>query len=158
MERIALTIFLVGCIGCSNERDHDSKPIDLGVTYFLVAETTPDHSDSFLLPLRNPADIETARTLITTGESKIVLAEISKTTGDKIVFNKDLANNRMWSWYVSDFLGFVDTTIEIYDGWPEYVEENYTEWVNTTKGENGNGRIGFWNYRVVREVALDEIK
>ena len=52
-----------------------------------------------------------------------------------------------WSWHVSEFEGFVDSTIEILDGWPTYVEGDIDGWIANT-----NGYIGFWSYTVTAEV------
>jgi hypothetical protein len=142
--------------GCKDEGKETTAP-DPALVYFVVAEVNPVHGDSYILPLKNEADIAQARQMILDGESPIVVAEISKNDNDHYSLNKDIDNNRKWSWHITEFLGFADNTIEIYDGWPEYVEENYTDWVKTTKGENGKGRIGFWSYTLVREVSYEEL-
>jgi hypothetical protein len=139
-------------------KDDDKRELDRSVVYFEVAEVDPVHGDSYLLPLRNADDIAAARQMLEEGEQKLIVAEISNVQADKVIVNKDINNNRKWSWYVSNFIEFTDMTIEIYDGWPEYVEENYDEWVRITKGENGKGRIGFWNYTIKREVPFSELE
>jgi hypothetical protein len=95
--------------------------------------------------------------MILEGESPIVVASISRNDNDHYSLNKDIPNNRKWSWHITEFHGFADNTIEILDGWPEYVEENYSDWVKTTKGDDGKGRIGFWSYTLVREVSYEEL-
>jgi hypothetical protein len=157
MNRLFLfCVILLLTLSCSD--DDSPKEVDTSVVYFEVAEVTLVRGDSYLLPLRDPVDVQQARTLLSQGTTKIVVAEINKKQGDKIIYNKDLDNNRAWSWYVSDFIEFADFTIEILDANPEWVEENYDEWVRITKGDNGKGRIGFWNYAIVREVPLTEIQ
>jgi hypothetical protein len=151
-----LLVALVMFSGCRDESKNTPTP-DPSLVYFLVKETNPVHGDSFILPLKDPSDIAQARTSISEGATPIVVAEISRNNNDNYSLNKDLLNNRKWSWHVTQFLGFADNTIEILDGWPEYVEENYNDWVNTTKGENGKGRIGFWSYSIVREVSAEEL-
>jgi hypothetical protein len=149
--------FLLVLFSCgSDEKSVLFKP-DPDTVYFEVGENSLVHRDSYLLPLSDPADIEAARASIQNGESKIVIAEISRITNPATQLNFDFGHNRKWSWYVSDFLQFTDFSIEILDGWPEYVEENYDEFVNVTKGDNGKGRIGFWNYSIKREVSHDEL-
>ena len=143
-------------ISCDEEPDLKPNP---DFVYFLVAEKNPDKGDSFILPLLNPNDIAEARAIIDNpDEPKIILAEITRDNAVNYHKNKDLLKNQQWSWHVAEFIGFVDFTIEIYDGWPKYVEDNYTEWVDITKGPNGNGRIGFWEYTVVREVQPSELQ
>jgi hypothetical protein len=157
MKPIFFIVALLLCLSCADE-DKKNPVIDPSYVYFQVAEITPTHGDSYILPLKDPAAIAQARELIQSGQTQIVVAEISKDENENYSINKDLKNNRVWSWHVSGFLGFADNTIEIYDGWPEYVEENYDEWVEITKGENGKGRIGFWNYTVVREISAAELQ
>jgi hypothetical protein len=153
---LSLSLVLLTVFGC-REESKDSPDPDPALVYFLVAETNPVHGDSFILPLKSESDIEQARAMILAEESPIIVAEISKNDNDHYSLNKDLSNNRKWSWHITEFLGFADNTVEILDGWPEYVEENYNDWVRTTKGENGKGRIGFWSYTLVREVPYSEL-
>ncbi len=135
-----------------------SVPAD-GTVYFLVSETGEAvHQDSFVLPLTKPEDIAAARAIVADrakglDTSKIVLASIAKGLGDGTYVNRDFfAGSRTWSWYIAEFLGFPDMTVEIYDGWPGYVEENLDEWIRITEG-----RIGFWSYTVTRELTAAEV-
>ena len=153
--------FLVICglllfAGCRDESKDTPDP-DPSLVYFMVAETNPVHGDAFILPLKDAGQIAEARQIIHDGGTPIIVAEITKNNNDHYSLNKDLKNNRKWSWHITEFLGFADNTIEILDGWPEYVEDNYSDWVKTTKGPNGKGRIGFWTYSLVREVSVDEL-
>ncbi len=143
---------------CSCSNDDDEKPVaDPALVYFLVTETDVEHGDSYILPLEKSEDIAEARAIIANKEKKIILAEISNDTNENYSSNRDLLKNRTWSWHIVSFNGFVDTSIEILDGWPTYVEENYSEWVENTKGDGTNGNIGFWNYTLEREVSADEL-
>ncbi|MCL4548251.1 MAG: hypothetical protein M1495_06755 [Bacteroidetes bacterium] len=145
------TTFLFVLFACDNAVT--DMPEDKTV-YFLVAETNPNHNDSYILPLTKPEDIKHAREIIGgtgTTSNKIVVAKIAKGNGAYV--NKDLIGGKTWSWYVSDFIGFADNTIEILDGYPTYVEENLDEWIRIT-----SGKIGFWTYTVTREVNLSDIK
>lgn len=143
---------------CSCSNDDDEKLVtDPALVYFLVTETDVEHGDSYILPLKDAEDIAEARAIIANNEKKIILAEISNDTDENYSLNRDLLKNRTWSWHVVSFNGFVDTSIEILDGWPTYVEENYSEWVENTKGDGANGNIGFWNYTLEREVSVDEL-
>lgn len=138
---------LVGCGGGS-----DQRPV-----YFLVAEITPSHGDSYLLPLTDPDDIARARQLAVSARPQqptIVVAQIAAGSSDGLVENRDLLRGgRRWSWHVSRFLNFADATIEILDGWPGYVEDHFAEWQRIT-----GGTIGFWQYTVQREVSAEELR
>ena len=143
-----LILFLV-LVSCDKDEPKE-------YVFFLVEDVTGTHDDSYILPLTTQADIEQARAILANpDEFKIIVAEITKKNSPAHYYpNKDLNNDREWSWHVSKFIGFADITVEIYDGWPEYVEDHYDAWVENTKNENGNGVIGFWNYTVTREVDL----
>lgn len=151
---LLLTLIIVGCDDSDNE---DPLSPDPSLVYFLVGEVTAAHGESFILPLKDAHAISRARQLIENKQTQIVVAEITRDKRDNYSLNKDMMNDQTWSWHVSTFLDFADNTIEILDGWPGYVEENYEEWVNQTKGVNGKGRIGFWNYTVIREVSKEEL-
>ena len=157
MRMITLLGIMVAAL-CSCSNDDDEKPVaDPAMVYFLVTETDVEHGDSYILPLKDAEDIAAARAIIANNEKKIVLAEISNNPKENYSLNRDLLKNRTWSWHVVSFNGFVDTSIEILDGWPTYVEDNYSEWVEKTKGDGTNGNIGFWNYTLKREVSADEL-
>ena len=124
--------------------------------YFLVAEITPRHNDSYILPLNDPAHIAQAEAMLAGREpSRIVVARIARGSGNGNYLNKNLtgAEKFSWSWHVVSFLGFADATAEILDGWPGYVENNLEEWLAST-----NSTIGFWTYRVQRRVAAEELQ
>lgn len=118
--------------------------------YFLVGEYPQpgDHHDSYVLPLSDPNDIAHARALIAQGP--VVGATIATA---RIALGADGINGNFlapgapaWNWRVTEFLGFADFTIEIYDGWPTFVEDDVDGWM-----QNTNGIIGFWSYTVIGE-------
>jgi hypothetical protein len=118
--------------------------------YFLVAETTPAHNDSYVLPLTDADDIAHARDLIQLGPAAgdpIVVAQIAcgadGINRDYLAFTKPAS----W-WYVSNFLNFAESTIEILDGWPGVVARDCQSWIANT-----GGSIGFWSYTVVAELG-----
>jgi hypothetical protein len=157
MRNLIWPVFILALTtACKDDADPTPDP---SLVYFKVGEIHPHHNDSFILALQDPNDIEKAREMIQDPQKrKLVVAEITRDNSINYYNNKDLNQNRKWSWHVAEFLEFADNTIEILDGNPTYVEDNYDEWVNITKGENGNGRIGFWNYSILSEVdkeALD---
>lgn len=158
MKRLLFFMLLAAISGCKKD-DPDTPAPDQDFVYFLVEERVEEYNDSYVLALKDPAQIAEARAIIAgTSDPKIVLAEITTDAQVNYYVNRDLNKDRAWSWHVAAFLGFYDQTIEIYDGWPEYVEANYSDWVENTKSESGNGVIGFWNYTVTREVALEELE
>ncbi len=132
---------------------------DLGTpsatTYFLVARINPTEQDeSYILPLSDPQDIATARSIIAgTISPKIVVAKIAPGSGTNTYVNKELIGGRTWNWHVTAFDGFADRTIEILDGKPSYVDAHLNEWINMT-----HGYIGFWSYTVTREVTPAEMR
>jgi hypothetical protein len=129
-----------------------------GTVYFIVAETVPFHNDSYVLPLTEPSDIAHARDLIFYGPSAgqpIVVANIGWDLKG-ININRDFdptldARWRKrtvapsWSWYVTEFIGFTNSTPETYDGTPTQIED----------GTFTGGTIGFWSYTVVVELGTD---
>lgn len=119
--------------------------------YFLVADPSfsRSHFDSYILPLEDPADIAAARAILQQGPQNvpahIVFAEIAP-GGDGI--NRNLFPPfQFWSWHVTQFRGFGELGIELYDGWPGYVEADVAGWIANT-----GGMIGFWSYTVVAEL------
>jgi hypothetical protein len=160
MRKIAKSvagIFLILFFSCNPDTEFEPVP-NPDFVYFLVEDPAGGNNDSYILPLVNPEHIAQARAMIADPANvKIVLAEITKDPRINYYRNKDLLNNKNWSWHVAEFLGFYDTTIEIYDGWPQYVEDNYTEWVKNTKGSGSRGIIGFWSYYITREVPASEL-
>jgi hypothetical protein len=123
-----------------------------GTVYFLVAEPPGRvaNGDSYVLPLTRPEDVAHARRLIAKGPdagAPIVVAAIAA-GADGV--NRDYLDPDApaWSWHVTEFLGFADSSAEILDGWPSYVEGDVKEWARIT-----DGRIGFWDYTVVAELG-----
>jgi len=122
---------------------------DPNYTYFLV--TPHEERDSYVLPLIEESDIARARAIIEmngSGCSTIVVARIEEGHGN---CNRDLINGRIWSWHVSEFLGFADMTAEVLDGTPTWVEEDLDYWLSL-------GMIGFWSYTASRELTLKEVR
>lgn len=143
LRRAACGLFALALVGC---------PIAPPETaYFLVSDPGGPHGDSYVLPLSAPTDIAHARALIADPENTdahIVVARIAAGPGDPE--NRNITGDgKAWSWHVTEFVNFTDFTIEIYDGWPTYVEENFDAWMEIT-----GGYIGFWDYTVTEELEL----
>lgn len=158
--RIILSMLFACCLLIScDEEEIEFKPIpNPNFVYFLVGDPENVHNDSFILALEDADDIAEARAMVEDPSlRKIVMAEITKDPHINYYRNTDLVGDRIWSWHIARFIGFSDFSIEIYDGWPLYVEENYDEWVQNTKGGGTNGIIGFWSYVVTREVDVSEL-
>lgn len=159
MKRIVITlgftVLLMGLTGVPGCKKAAEVVDDDGTVYYLVAEIVPNHNDSYILPLTDPAHIARADEIVAgTHYSQIVSAYIARGDGDGRYRNKDLqGSGRVWSWHVSQFNGFADVTAEIYDSWPTYVEDNLDFWLN-----NNQGIIGFWAYTVKRRVDPSEIQ
>jgi hypothetical protein len=118
--------------------------------YFEVGEINPFHGDSYILPLENPSDIAHAQALILQGISAgqtIAVAQIAAGS-DGINRNYLAPGQPLWSWHVTNFLGFADLAAEVLDGTPTQVENNVAGWIANTGGE-----VGFYNYTVVAQVV-----
>lgn len=118
--------------------------------WFVMAEDSVVHEDSFLLPLSDPAHIAQARARIALGEA----SGVGSIASAQIVAGADGLNRDMgapgqplWSWHVTEFEGFADFAIELCDGWPTFVERDPAAFIANT-----SGRICFWNYRLVSEL------
>src|SRR5206468_2059174 len=83
------------------------------------------------LPLSDPAAIAHARDLVTRGPdaagSPIVVASIAP-GADGINLDYLSANHRAWDWHLTGLSNFADSTVEILDGWPAYVQQDVPCW------------------------------
>jgi len=95
-------------------------------------------------------DIAHARNLIEQGPSAgdyIIIASIEE-GGDGVNRNYGRPGAPAWNWSVTEFVTFSFVTVELWDGWPTYVEQNPGSWI-----ENTGRQIGFWGYTVIRELG-----
>jgi hypothetical protein len=118
--------------------------------YFVVANPALmliGMSDSYVLPLSDPADIAIARELVVGQGFLIVVATVTP-GADGI--NRDMLapGTPEWSWHVSEFLAFATAAIELCDGRPTFTEVDAQ---NAGEGEEWD--ICYWNYTVVAEIA-----
>lgn len=157
--RLMIISALLAFLFTSCQEDEFTPVPNPNFVYFLVEDPNHGNNDSFILALADAEDIATARAMVDDPSLRqIVLAKITKNKRVSYYRNRDLINDKDWSWHISEFLGFVDNTIEIYDGWPQYVEDNYKEWVTNTKGDGTEGVIGFWSYVITEEVDPSELE
>jgi hypothetical protein len=130
-----------------------AAPSRAETVWFEVAEIADDgdeRDEAFLLPLSDPAHIAQARSLIAQGPGGSVGSIVSA----RIALGPDGLNRDtrapgepLWSWYVSEFLGFADSAIELCDGWPGFIQQDVAAFIANT-----NGQICFWGYTVKREL------
>ncbi len=158
MNRILLLlVFSATLFSCDTT---ESKPDLSEYTFFKVGESVPDKGESFIIALKDSVDISLARKIISDPDNspdKIVLAKIVRQDGNEDFLNIDLNSNTTWSWKIEVFMGFVSSSIEIYDGWPGYIEEDIDRWFNNTSDDPDSGIIGFWGYTVVEEIEPDQL-
>ncbi|MEQ8531814.1 MAG: hypothetical protein RIB86_08175 [Imperialibacter sp.] len=140
----------------------DDIPRNETTVFFLVTEFSTEKGDSYILPLSGVEDIAKARAIVADRNNealdRLVVAKVAATNGTETYLNKDLLRNVTWSWKVTEFSGFAGSTIEIFDGGPQDVENDMDWWFENTGQEEGTGNIGFWGYTVQREVSPEEIK
>jgi len=124
--------------------------------YFLVGEIYPVRYDCYVLPLTNPSDIAYARLLIAEGPyGPNTLAAYVGAAIDQWDPNNGININRnylqpgipAWSWYVTEFQGFWESSAEILDGCPTGIEDDH--------GLGLPGAICFWSYTVIAELGTD---
>lgn len=122
---------------------------------FVVAEKgTPFHGDSYILPLTDPADIREARDILHgLNGIKTICVPVIADGADGINRNVLAAGEPLWTWHVIDFLGFAETTAEVLDGWPTYVEQHKGAYIHFPPDGDGTGLIGFWSYTVDEELG-----
>lgn len=172
-----------GCVDASDDPDHglvdaglpdaalpdaappdaappDAAPGPAEPVYFLVAELPGEevHNDSYVVPLTRADHIEHARALIHDGPdavgTHIVVATI-RAGADGINRNLRAEGAPPWSWHVTDMVDFADASMEILDGWPSFVEQDVTGWIENTCFDDETateGTLGFWGYTVVEEL------
>ncbi|MEM9658217.1 MAG: hypothetical protein AAF961_07645 [Planctomycetota bacterium] len=138
---------------------------DAGMIQFGVAELPgrdQPHGDSFVIEIDEGEVelIEHARALvdwinaggdpIDSPGATILVTEIA--SGSDGVNRNYLADSEPpWSWHPVGTPWFSDTTIEILDGWPTFVESDVADWMANT-----NGFVGFWEYTIVSEIGSSE--
>lgn len=121
--------------------------------YFLVARKE-SAEESFVIALDDPKMIATAREQITHRQlEKIIVGRIAAQHGN---FNRPMTEklSTPYSWHVYHVDSFADFAHIDCDGTPEFFEERVIEKL----GPQGQGRICFWAFRVVRELTTNEVQ
>ena len=144
IRAISFILFLAIFCGFSS-----SAPEQSSTSYFLVAIPSMyplGLSDSYILPLSDPLDVQYARNLIAAGGFKIISAVITVGTDG---INRDMlaSDSTEWSWHVTEFLGFADAAPEICDGNP-----TFTEGEAQIANDGEQWQICYWTYTVVAEL------
>ena len=101
--------------------------------------------------MSDPAHIAQARSLIAQGPGGTVGSIVSaRIAPGPDGLNRDVRaiGEPLWSWYISEFLGFADAAIELCDGWPGFIQQDVAAFIANT-----NSTICFWGYTVKRELA-----
>ncbi len=124
--------------------------IDLNAAYFEVAPRDGE-GDSFVARISDSAMVARARELVAHPEyEKIVFAKIEKGhQGYNRNFKK--TEKSFWSWSISEVTNFADIGSTACNGMPQIVEDDVDLWVQNP------GRICFWNYRIKREISIQEM-
>jgi len=117
--------------------------------WFVVAERSVEHGDSFLLPLRSPEHIADARAFLADPRSEVGRIAVANIAVGGDGFNRDVGkpDSPLWSWHVTELDGFQDLGMEICDGWPGYIEEDPARFV-----DNSDGVLCLWGYSIVAEL------
>lgn len=110
-------------------------------------------NESFVVPLDDAKLInQSLEQIANPDKARLFVARIGKSLSGT---NRDLLSPQKapWSWEVLEAQNYADFAHISCDGSPSVVEERLKDWI-----QNTGGTICFWNYRVVREVPLTEIR
>lgn len=117
-------------------------------TYFLVDRT--DSSDSFILALTDPQQIQEARDILSKSVSKIVVADIGVAAGN---YNRSLTgtDRSPWSWEIKRFAGFGEIGSDYCQGNASRSETFIQYWLPQS-------HICFISYHLKKELSLQEVQ
>lgn len=137
-----------------------ASPAEAGLIRFLVGELgTPVHGDSYVVLIddQDTQRIEHARQIVAWHQAGqppaqrpdglIVVAPVIA-GADGINRNHLAPGAPPWSWHTGQPIDFADSTIEILDGWPTFIEQDVNGWIANT-----NGFLGFWSYSIIDELG-----
>lgn len=118
-------------------------------TYFLL--TNQNKTDSFIVALEDPNQIQKARDIIAHPENGMIL--FGRIRKDQLGWNRPLLNKikTPFSWTVAEVTNFAQIGSITCDGSPSLVEEQLPQWLVQE-------RICFWNYRVTRELTREQVQ
>jgi hypothetical protein len=149
---LAIVTVLFGCQG-----DQITHYEPQGTAYFLVAQTDfRQYGDSFVLPLTNRQDIETARMIIVGAQKSDTapVCVIGKGGAEGEYRNVDLLNGkRLWSWRVVAFEAFHGVCAPEACAAPMEIEQAVTQSPGDTVGT-----LMFCGYTVVTEIMPGEME
>lgn len=155
-KRSMLVLFFAASLACTVAGE---------TVYFLVGPLPRiwNNRESYVLPLSKEEDINYARYLISRNQLGLLDGDRSILDGDRSIvvayittgmdgINRNYLDPRFpgWSWHVSEFIAFAQITIEILDGGPALLENEF-DWAHQTA--TGKYEIGFWSFTVVRELG-----
>lgn len=145
----AFTMTSTGARGPNSVKVQTST-VDLQSAYFVVGPRGGG-GDSFVARISDPIMIARARELIQHPEyEKMLFAKIEKGhQGFNRNFNK--SEKSFWSWSITEVTNFADYGSTACNGFPQLVEDTVDSWVQNP------GRICFWEYRVQKELSIQEI-
>lgn len=133
--KIALLVFCIGLLypACRDKAaDNQEKEV--------VFEFETTGNEHFVARTSDPVVIENAREQLSQPEDKRNLF-----ISGKIARGRE--QNTRWNWhFVPDKWDLVETSIEVCDGRPSFVEQNLDYWVDEV------GRFCPWSSRVLKEV------
>lgn len=121
--------------------------------YFLFAAQDATYTpETFVVPMQDPALIQESLDQIQHPDMpRLLIARIEKSMSG---LNRDFSSplKTPWSWQVAQAQNYADYALITCDGTPALVEERLNTWLMDT-----GATICFWNYRVVRELSLQEV-
>ncbi len=119
--------------------------------YYLLQDSMK--TSSYVVELQDPTMIAEANRQIQTPNmlhSRILIAQVDYNS-DQINRNLLAADKAIWSWHVSKAIRFAQVASQECDGNPEMLEEYLKLW------KEAQMPICFWNYRISRELNINEI-
>lgn len=123
-----------------------------GTRYFLFQAQSPEPRESFVVPMNDPKLIaESLQQLRHPASARLLVARIEKSLSG---VNRDFSSplKTPWSWQVIQAQNYADFAHISCDGSPQLVEERLNSWLAET-----GGTICFWNYRIQRELSVQEL-
>ncbi len=128
------------------------RPIEVAApasqSYFLLSNES--RSDSFVVAIRDPAQIRQAREILEGDRVFMLFGQIEATEKS---WNRPFhgPDKTPWSWSVSQVTNFAEIGSIVCDSTPALVEESLPVWLRQQD-------ICFWGFRLVRELKPNEVR